>query len=237
MNRYSGLPLYKQIVNDLETNIAAHHSPGDRLPTEAQLADSYDVNRLTVRSALAELARRGLVETVRGKGTFVASPFLRYDISAGRDASFTTALTERGHRVQTRLLKVQFDDDAEIRAQLGSRAPLRRTDILRLVDAQAWSLTSTWMVPERFPGLEDRWVGDTSLHQVLLERYGVRMKRATRSFAAIAADAVDAEWLLIPVASPILQVRGLNVDEDARPIAAVEHRFRGDRLQFSLELQ
>ncbi|UNK47827.1 phosphonate metabolism transcriptional regulator PhnF [Arthrobacter sulfonylureivorans] len=237
INRHSGIPLYKQIAGHLETELDHAYAPGDRLPVEAELAQRYDVNRLTVRQAIAEMVRRGLVETVQGKGTFVATPVIRYDIAAGRDASFTRTMRERGHLVETRLLKVRTDNDPELRRELDTGSELLRTDILRLVDDQPWSVTSTWLVPGRFPGLERKWTGASSLYTVLLDDYGVRMKRANRSFAALPADASDAEWLLLPVAAPILQVRGLNVDEAGRPIAVVEHHFRGDRLQFTMELQ
>ncbi|GAA4283296.1 GntR family transcriptional regulator [Brevibacterium daeguense] len=237
VNRYSSIPLYKQIEAHLERDIEENHSPGDQLLSEAELADRYDVNRLTVRQALAELVRRGLVETIRGKGTFVAWPVVRYDMSTGQDASFTRTMRERGHTVETRLLKSRTDDDPELRQQLDTESPLVRTDIQRLVDGRPWSLTSTWTVPGRYPGLEEKWQGESSLYRVLHEEFGVRMKRATRSFAALAASAEDAEWLMIPIATPILQVRGLNVDQHGAPVAVVEHHYPGDRVQFTMEAQ
>lgn len=241
VNRHAPLPVYRQIVEHLETDLATRYSTGARLPSEAQLAQAYDVSRLTLRRAMVELVRRGLVETVHGKGSFVAARPIRYDISSGRDASFTRSMQERGHRVETRLVGVRTEEgrtveDIEVASQLGTTSALRRTDIVRLVDDQPWSLTATWFVPDRLPGLDAAWSGDSSLYTVLLERYGVRMHRRTRTFAAVAAGPSDAEWLMMPVASPVLQVRGLNVDDDGHPLAVVLHRYRGDRLQFSVDL-
>jgi DNA-binding GntR family transcriptional regulator len=236
VNRHSGVPLYGQIAHDLEGRLGEDYEPGDRLPSVAELAERYEVNRLTVHEALGVLVRRGLITTVKGKGSFVALPIIRWDVRAGQDASLTQAMGERGHTVDNRVLGVVEDDDPELREQLGATRALHRFESVRYVDDEPWSMTSTWFDPDRFPRLDELWVDRSSLHLVLKQEYGVRMKRSTRTFAALAADATEAQILRVPVASPILQARGLNVDEQGRPVAAVEHRFRGDRIQFSVEL-
>jgi DNA-binding transcriptional regulator YhcF (GntR family) len=104
INRYADRPIYRQLSDLLEARLAEAAKPGDRLPSEAELSHEYDVNRLTVRRALSELNQRGLIETVHGKGSFVAPPRVRYNISAGRDASLTRTMQELGHRVSIRLL-------------------------------------------------------------------------------------------------------------------------------------
>lgn len=236
LNRHSDRPLYRQITDDLSRQVGTEFAPGDRLPSEGDLARRYDVNRLTVRQALVELTRRGLVETVHGKGTFVAAPAIRYEVSAGRDASFTNAMRARNYEVETRLLMVRTEDDPAVLRELRTRGTVRRFDLLRLVDGQPWSVTATWLPLSRFRKIEEHWTGRESLYDVLAAHYGVRMVRAGRSFAAVPAEAPDSEQLLVPVATPILVVRGLNVDDAGRPVALVEHRFRGDRVQFSVDL-
>src|SRR5258708_39380085 len=89
INRYADRPIYRQLSDLLEARLAEAASPGDRLPSEAALSEEFDVNRLTVRRALSELNQRGLIETVHGKGSFVASPRGRDNISAGREAILT----------------------------------------------------------------------------------------------------------------------------------------------------
>lgn len=59
----------RRIADELRTRIRAHElSPGTSLPSEAVLAESYDVARGTVRAALAALADEGLIEVVPGIG-------------------------------------------------------------------------------------------------------------------------------------------------------------------------
>jgi phosphonate metabolism transcriptional regulator PhnF len=237
LNRFSERPLYRQLSDELEARVAEQYTPGDRLPSEQELAAEFDVNRLTVRQALAELTLRGLVQTVQGKGSFVSAPPLRYDVSGSSDASFSHMMEARGHRVEVRRLRVTTDDDPAVLRALRTRRPVRRFELIRLVDELPWSLTTTCLAATRFRNLDRHWSGETSLYDALDQHYGIRMVRAERSFSAVPADAVDAEHLAIPLGFPVLDVRGLDVDESGRPVAVVHHRFRGDRAQFTVEMQ
>src|ERR1700727_1416247 len=69
---------------------------GDRLPTEHDLAAWFGVSRMTLRHALAELARRGLVTRATGRhgGTFVAAPKLEQDLTTL--AGFSEQLRRHG---------------------------------------------------------------------------------------------------------------------------------------------
>lgn len=236
LNRHSVVPLYRQLAEQLEQEVLQRYSPGDKIESESALAARFDVHRLTVRQALAELAKQGLVYTLQGKGTYVAVPAVRYSISANRKASFTRTMAELGHLVEVQPIRSELDEDPAAQQIFNTTQPLRRTDIQRLVDGRPWSRTSTWFPPDRFDGLAQHWTGASSLYDVLAEHYGVHMQRADRTFAAMAADSSDAEWLMVPVASPILKVRGLNIDQEGQPVAVVEHRYPGDRVQWSIDL-
>ncbi|MDV3129743.1 GntR family transcriptional regulator [Mycobacterium sp. 21AC1] len=237
INRYGGRPIYRQLSDLLETRLATQSSPGDRLPSEAELSQEFDVNRLTVRRALDELNQRGLIETVRGKGSFVAEPRLRYDVSAGRDASFTRSMRDLGHRVGIELLACNIIEDGELQAELDTAGPVLVATTLRLVDDEPWSVSVTSIQTGRFPGLTEQWAGDTSLFDFLLDTHGVRMQRAYRTFVATLAEPAEAEQLHLRVGAPILEMRGLNVDQRGVPVAVVAHRFRGDRVKFTVDLR
>lgn len=234
-NRRSRVPLYRQLADDLAARIATGElRPGDRLPGETELAERHGVHRLTIRQALADLAARGLINTVHGRGSFVAERPIRHDISGDREASLTRAMAATGRSVRQQLLRVQRDDEPQVRRALGTRARLRRFDLLRFVDEAPWTLTRTWLPERRFRGLERHWTGDSSLYEALEQNYGVRMRRANRTIWTEPAGPLEGEHLLMPVGSPLLVMAGLNVTEDGDPVAMVEHRGRGDRVQFTV---
>ncbi|MFF9036723.1 GntR family transcriptional regulator [Streptomyces sp. NPDC014892] len=65
-------PLYEQIAVILSARIAdGTYPPRRRVPSEAAICDEFNVSRPTARSALQLLGQRGLIVTVRGKGSFV----------------------------------------------------------------------------------------------------------------------------------------------------------------------
>jgi GntR family transcriptional repressor for pyruvate dehydrogenase complex len=66
--------LYEQIVEQIETRILSGElKPGDKLPTERELAEQFGVSRTAVREAVKALIRAGLIEAHPGRGTFVTS--------------------------------------------------------------------------------------------------------------------------------------------------------------------
>lgn len=66
------VPLYEQLAMQLREAILVGKYPAEkRIPTEQELAEQYQVSRITVRRAISELVAQGLVEKWQGKGTFV----------------------------------------------------------------------------------------------------------------------------------------------------------------------
>src|SRR5580692_12919096 len=103
--RGPGTTLYTQIEDWLAGQIAAGAlAPGDRLPTEQDLAGWFGVSRMTLRHALAELAQRGLVTRAvgRGGGTFVGEAKLEQDLTTL--AGFSEQLRRHGKVAGARVL-------------------------------------------------------------------------------------------------------------------------------------
>src|SRR3979411_3297604 len=77
----SGVALWRQVADGIERDIAdGSFAAGERLPGEVEIAETYRVNRHTVRRALRTLAGRGLVRAERGSGTYVEAPRLAYPL-------------------------------------------------------------------------------------------------------------------------------------------------------------
>src|SRR3569833_2738591 len=77
----SGDALWRLVADGIERGIAdGRFAAGDKLPGEVEIAESYRVNRHTVRRALAALAERGIVRAARGSGTYVEAQTLAYPL-------------------------------------------------------------------------------------------------------------------------------------------------------------
>lgn len=72
IDRNAPVHIWRQVANDLAADIESGEIPrGARLPSEVELASQYGVSRISVRTAIRELAEHGLVVVVRGRGTYV----------------------------------------------------------------------------------------------------------------------------------------------------------------------
>lgn len=120
-----------QVAGDLRRAIAVGDlAPGDKLPTEPELMDRYNVSRSTVRWAMSRLREEGLVRIEQGRGTFVAEPdqpvasIPRYSpgrlAKAERQANRGAHLHDAMHRTATTDTRVYFERaTADIAEQLG----------------------------------------------------------------------------------------------------------------------
>jgi DNA-binding GntR family transcriptional regulator len=64
--------LYRQVADDIAAMVKSGElEQGSRLPAEYELMEIYAVSRPTIRSAMAELSKAGVVAVVRGRGTYV----------------------------------------------------------------------------------------------------------------------------------------------------------------------
>ena len=226
-------PLYAQVAEDLGERVSGHRlRAGERLPSEGELAAAYGVNRLTMRRALGELCRAGLLRVEHGVGTFVAAPVVRHRVDDGR-LSLMESLRLRGLRVRHVLLdRVRVTASPERFPDFPG--PLFRVRFVRWVEDEPWSLSAVTAPGSLLPRSE--WEESRSLFAAMEADHALRLRRSERVFAAVPAGAEDGRHLLVPPGSPLLLVSGTNVDEHDRRVAEVVHRTRGDRAEYAISL-
>src|SRR2546426_10941259 len=98
-----GRPLYRRLLAQLRSDIGSGRlRPGDVIPPELEIARSHGISRHTVRQAIVELAREGLLRRERGRGTFVTPPPIVR--SLGSFYSFAHEMKGRGLEFHTRVI-------------------------------------------------------------------------------------------------------------------------------------
>ena len=230
--RGPGTTLYGQIEDWLAGEIAAGALvPGDRLPTEHDLAEWFGVSRMTLRHALAELTRRGLVSRASGRhgGTFVAAPKLEQDLTTL--VGFSEQLRRHGMVAGARVLSATLRPAGPAAAaalQLGPDGQVYEIRRVRLAAGRPIVLERSLFPAERFPGfLESRL--DGSLYEVLEVRYGLRPHRARESLEPVTAGVREAEALLVDVGAPLMLVERTAYARSGEPLEFARDLFRGDR--------
>jgi len=235
-------PLYLRVQQVLSERIASgEYAPGDKLPSETVLASELGAHRLTIRRALEELARQGIVHARQGAGTFVSRPpvHIAVTIPLSKEEFFTSLrkeLAAQGVRFRDVLLSTEVADDPAIRRELAyPRGRLRRVDSALQVNGELWVCSTAWGPDSRLKDVAGRWRETDGLYGVLLERAAGPLHYVWRSFSAEAAGVEDAERLGIKPGSPVLVREGLTADENGKPVLRVRRRARADRIRYVLD--
>ncbi|HEY7401049.1 MAG TPA: GntR family transcriptional regulator [Actinomycetota bacterium] len=229
---------YEYVVEQLAGEIERDRRPaGSRLPPERALAEHFGVSRVTLRRALEELARVGIVAR-SGSRWVVASPAIGEPPNVLM--SFSEMAASRGLRPGARVLERQVRpatiEEAEALG-LAPGAPLLELERLRSMDDVPIMIDRTRIPLSLAPGLDDLDLESTSLYVVLEDRFGLRPSRARFTVDAIAADPRRAKLLGLEPGQPLLRCQQQTEDESGRPIELCEMVYRGDRYRFHATLQ
>jgi GntR family transcriptional regulator len=232
-------PLYQRIAGTLEVRIAERGlAPGSRLPSERELAEAFGASRMTVRQALKDLERRGLVEARVGQGTFVSVP--RIDRQSQTLAGFTEQMRGTGRDASSVVLDATIAaTDAEAAQALGvpEHTLVSRLVRLRLVDGKPVALERTEIPVALAPGLLDRTDFSTdSLYRVLRQAYGIQPSEAEETVCAALGERRASVALGIPPDTPVLTFTRRTFDASGRAVEYVRSVYRGDTFTLRFKL-
>src|SRR5919204_1220820 len=171
----SGVALWRRVADGIERDIAdGRFAAGEKLPGETEIAETYRVNRHTVRRALATLAERGLVRAERGSGTYVEAPRIAYPLRSR--TRFSEIVGAGGREPRGQLIDASEEAAGrELARELGLKigAPLIRIEALRLADRMPICVSTSWLSADRFPEAGAVFARARSM-TALLAHYGVR---------------------------------------------------------------
>lgn len=229
-------PIWKDIANALRADIAeGRYQQGDKLPTEAALAERFGVNRHTVRHGLSNLVEEGLVWTRRGAGAFVAETPADYPI--GKRVRFHENLAAAGRRPEKRVLHTTERPAAAGEAKALAIAEgdgICAYHGLSLADGQPIALFESLFPLERFPNMTAVLADECGVTEAMKAQGVMDYTRASTRLTACRATATQALQLHISEGDPVLRSTSVNVDLDGTPIEYGRTWFAGDRVTLTL---
>lgn len=229
-------PIWQAIAQTLTDDIAqGHYAPGDRLPTEAECAARFGVNRHTVRHALAALAEAGLIHTRRGSGAYVAAR--PADYALGRRTRFHQNLTAAGRSPGRQISRAETRpcDTGEAAAlALPAGAAVHVVEGISSADGVPMALFQSVFPAGLLPGLLGRLAAAGSITAALAAEGVADYTRASTRLTAVAATPVQALALRLAEGAPLLRTTSVNVDADGRPVEFGTTWFAGDRVTLTV---
>jgi GntR family transcriptional regulator len=238
IDRSAPLPVYIQVGADIRRRIdEGEWKAGYRIAPELALAQEYDVSRVTIRQALAELVRDDILERRRGSGTYVRENQqpLVYDLgltigalaSRWHDAEFDN----RAEVIDVSILEQPSDD---IRARL--QLPRSGTALYMLrrvyINGQPTVLYRSWFDRALVPRLELSTRLSGSLSRALAERYGLVPVRAETQLEVVRATREETRLLQVTGDTPIAMVTATTYLQTGQPLEHAQLAWLGDRVRF-----
>ncbi|WBG61783.1 GntR family transcriptional regulator [Pseudomonas citronellolis] len=234
----SPVPLYSQLKELLRTRILdGSYPPLSRMPSEAELGKAHGVSRITVRQALGDLQKEGLIFKIHGKGTFVARPKAFQNVSTLQ--GLAESMGERGYEVINRLRSFRFvpaDTQVAARLQVAEGDSVAQIKRARLVNRELVSLEVTYLPEAVGRRLEKADLVSRDIFLILENDCGLPLGHADLAIDAILADAELAAALEVEEGSPVMRIERLTHGADGQPLDYEHLYYRGDAFQYRLRI-
>ena len=237
IDKQSRIPLYIQlmdiIIRKIEDGI---YKPENKLPSERELCEMYDVSRMTVRQALLELEREGYIYKLHGLGSFVSPK--SYLQSLDKLYSFTEEMKKIGKVPESIVLQFEtIPPTPKIAKRLKIHADenVHKVTRLRLADKEPLIYEISYLPERYFQGLTKKHLEAKPMYDVFREDYKIVITKAIETFSVTRIREEEGHWLKVKKNEPAMLIKRQlfsyeNVCEYTTSIA------KGDKFEYTVEL-
>ncbi len=233
------VPLYTQIKDRLRSLILDGSYPShSQLPSESELGTIFDASRITVRQALGDLQKEGLIFRIHGKGTFVAKQKAFQNVSSLQ--GFAEAMASMGHDIVNRVVDkaiVEADEHVAQQLSLEVGSLVVRIERVRLLNREPISVETTWLPIEPGRRVLNADLATRDIFLILENDCGIPLGHADVRIDAVVATERLAAPLRVDIGSPVLRIDRLSYATDGRPVDYETLYFRGDAFQYRLRAE
>lgn len=242
IDRSSPIPVYYQIVTDIKNRILNHEwEIGDQLPTENDLAQQYEVSRITLRQALTELEKERIIHKQRGHGTFVSAapaPFvteLNYSL-VSRDQ-----LTRDENTIEAKVLEQRMVTDLpehiskSLKLQPGDPAVYIQRLYYR--NGQPFAVNHSYINAGYVPGLEHTPLIQNSITMTMQKHYNLHCETVDDYVEITMNNYQESTLLQRPYNAPLLVVQGIAYTNGNVPLEFSRTYWPGDAVRLHLHLR
>jgi GntR family transcriptional regulator len=197
----------------------------------------FEVSRITIRQALGDLQKEGLIFKVHGKGSFVSQPKTVQNITSLQ--GFAEAMSSEGHEIVNRVVSFSFvAANAEVAAKLGLDEGAKVAEIhrMRLLNREPTSYEITFLPEALGKKLRRADLGTRDIFLILENDCGVALGSADLSIEAIAAHPPISRALELKKDAPVLRVERLTYDSERQPIDFEYLYFKSGTFQYRLRV-
>ncbi|WP_408954477.1 GntR family transcriptional regulator [Natroniella sp. ANB-PHB2] len=234
--RKDSRPLYILVKEKIDEKIDdGTFQPGDRLSSEAKLAENFGVSRATLREALRVLEKEGKVNRRQGVGTFITEKLSFFKSGIEELVSITETIEAMGLKAGTIDLEIDLEQPEEDLAQeldLDEDDKLAVIQRTRTANEEPVAFCKDYLpqklLPDNF-GSEQMTV---SLFNYLQQNCNIYITYAVTDIVPVIADGLLAEKLNLSIDTPLLLLKQMHYDDRDNPVLYSKNYFRSDKFEF-----
>ena len=230
----NNIPKYFQIAQNIVNMIKSEHLlPGAQIPSENDIIKNYGVSNTTARKALQEIERVGLVQRIKGRGTYVCRDTV--DRPIDRILAFTKNMLRTGRNPSAKVLSAQIvKDDKTIdidghKYTLGG--PYFRLERLRLGNEVPMMKDTRYISLSLCPGIDQKDL-EGSLYNLYENHYGLRLEKVDQVLSAVTLEGKILNYFNIEQPIPAFRVDGVTFCGKGIILEMKESIWRGDIYRF-----
>lgn len=219
-------------------DVIERSGPGTPLPPERDLAVELGVSRPTLRAAVDELTRIGLLVRQHGRGTFTNAQKVSQELTGTSSNAFAVPPAEGTWTSQ--VLSFDVGPAGAPRASRLNVSPARevvRVRRLRLVDGEPMAIERIDLPAALVPGLAPGDMETGNFYQLLRSRYEIVVSDAVQTIEPSVTDADEAALLGVPEFAPVLLFERTTRDIAGRVVEFAHSVYRGDRYRITSKLR
>jgi len=234
----SPLPLYYQLKDILKFESAEGRLANSKgkIPTEKELSKRFDVSRITVRAALSELQKEGVLKRIRGSGTFLNAN--KVEKWTGSLLGFSEALKAAGFDPGAKTLKhgiiQNLHTDIEEELQLTSAWEIKR---IRYADKFAIAVEHSYFPIDIGMQFEKEDLDKLLMYNHLEKKMNIELRHGKQIISAMNADNEIASLLNIPEGKAVIYVKRLTCSDIGRKVEWLSAYYNPDFFQYNVHLE
>jgi GntR family transcriptional regulator len=238
IDKKSRIPLYYQLMDIIVEKIdSGIYKENDKIPSERELCDYYQVSRSTVRKTLLELEKDGYIYIEHGKGTFVSPKRFKQDLL--KFYSFSEEMKKIGKKPSSKVIEfniINCNEKISKKMNIDIGDNIYKFIRLRLANDEPMMIETTYVPYNRFPGITKEDLENSQMYDIFMQRFKAKFNKAEEVFQPVYIREEEAKYLEVN-----RDINGMKIErityENNNIIEYTTSIARGDKFKFHVVLE
>ncbi len=240
IDKNSQIPLHTQLAALLKAQIAAGvFAPNTSLPSEREMCEQYKISRTTVREAIHQLEREGLIQKIPGKGIYVTEPQQKLAIHVSLKG-FTSDVKREGGFPSSNLVSANLiafvPNDLKEKMGLETEDEVVKIIRLRCNNGVPLALHTVYLNHKLCPGILDHNLSQVSLFNILTDHYGLALARAEEQIYAGLANQDELKTLSLVYPAAVLRSERTTYTDAGEVVEFSQATYCGESYRMIVDL-